>query len=136
VSDTSLPPVDLTFPPTVYERMARVLRGGLYASLLLLLAALAVYLIEHPSLTSSQAIGSNPILQFLSAGGLAGGLASGSPAAYLTLGLIVLVATPILRVASGLYYFRRGGERTMSALTVTVLVLLLLGLLVIGPLVR
>lgn len=116
--------------------MAQVLRAGLYTSLLLLIGALVAYLLIHPSVMSAQAIASNPILQFLSLSGLATGLAAGDPAAYLTLGLLVLVATPILRVASGFYYFRRGGERTLTAITFTVIVLLLLGLLVIGPLVR
>jgi uncharacterized membrane protein len=136
VNESPAEPTDLTFPPAAHERMARVLRAGLYTSLFLLIAALVAYLLVHPSAMSAQAIASNPILGFLSLSGLSAGLASGMPAAYLTLGLIVLVATPILRVASGFYYFRRGGERTLAAITFTVVLLLLLGLLVIGPLVR
>jgi len=129
-------PADLTFPPAAYERMAVVLRVGLFVSLALLLGALVTYLLLHPSTSSTEAIGSNPILQFLSLSGLATGLASGAPGAYLTLGLLVLVATPIVRVASGFYYFRRGGERSLATITFVVIVLLLLGLFVIGPFVR
>jgi uncharacterized membrane protein len=129
-------PPDPTLPPSAYERMAWLLRAGLLTSLTLLVGALVAYLVLHPAETSAHAIATNPILVFLSAGGLWSGLAAGNSAAYLTLGLLVLVATPILRVASGFYYFRRGGERGLAAITFAVLVMLLLGLLVIGPLVR
>jgi uncharacterized membrane protein len=127
---------DRTLPPSAYLRMAIVLRVGLFASLALLIGALAAYLLIHPAAMSGAAISSNPILQFLNLPGLAGGLGAGNPAAYLTLGLLVLVATPIVRVASGFYYFRRGGERTMAGVTLAVILMLLFGLLVLGPLVR
>jgi uncharacterized membrane protein len=127
---------DLTLPPSAYARMSELLRVGLYAALALLIASLAAYLLLHPAATSAQAIATNPILAFLDLEGLLGGLGAGNPAAFLTLGLIVLVATPIVRVASGFYYFRRGGERALATVTFVVLVLLLVGLLVIGPLVR
>jgi uncharacterized membrane protein len=129
-------PVDRTFPRPAYERMARVLRAGLYASLAILIGGTLAYLLLHPGATSAEAIGSNPIVRFLNVSGLLDGLAFGAPAAFLTLGLLVLVATPLVRVVAGFYYFRRGGERTMALITLVVIVLLLLGLLVIGPLVR
>jgi uncharacterized membrane protein len=116
--------------------MTLVLRVGLLSSLALLAVALGVYLAEEPSATSQGTIGSNPALQYLSLSELGSGLASGSPAAYLTVGVLVLVATPVVRVLSGFYYFERGGERIMAGLTITVFALLLVGLLVIGPLVR
>jgi uncharacterized membrane protein len=127
---------DRTLPPSAYERMALLLRGGLFVSLALLVGGVVAYRWMNPSTTSAQAISSNPILRFLTLPGLAGGLAAGDPSAFLTLGLIVLVATPILRVAGGFYYFRRGGERGLEAITFIVLVLLVVGVLVIGPLVR
>ncbi len=125
-----------TLPDTEYRWMSALLRGGLLTSLVLLVGALLAYALIHPDLTLAQAIGANPILRFLELPGLGSGLASGDPAAYLTLGLIVLVATPILRVASGFYYFRHGHERGMEAITLTVLALLLFGLLVLGPVIR
>jgi uncharacterized membrane protein len=120
-------------PPAAYARMTLVLRLGLVIAVLVLIGALAVYLAGHPGATSGDAIAHNPILGYLGLIGLARGLASGAPAAFLTLGLLVLVATPIVRVVSGLYYFERNGERTMSTVALAVLVLLLVGLLVIGP---
>lgn len=123
-------------PPEAYRRMSQVLRAGLVVSLGMLAVGLAVEIALHSGQPISEIVSSNPILQYLNLPGLAAGLASGSLSAYLTLGLLVLVATPLLRVASGFYYFATGGERWMAGITLTVLVLLLLGILVLGPLIR
>jgi len=123
-------------PDVAYARMTLVLRLGLGLSLAILAGAILAYIVANPGASSSQVLSSNPILSYLSLPGLWSGLASGSIGAVLTLGLIVLVATPILRVISGIYYFRQGHERAMVAISTTVLLLLLLGLLVIGPHVR
>ncbi|HXY46766.1 MAG TPA: DUF1634 domain-containing protein [Thermoplasmata archaeon] len=123
-------------PVEAYRRMSVVLRTGLLVSLVILLAGLIAYLVEHGLEPFGTAVSTNPILNYLSLDGLASGLAHGAVEAYLTLGLLVLVATPILRVASGWYYFQRGRERSMAGITLTVLVLLLVGILVLGPLVR
>ena len=123
-------------PDDAYRRLTLQLRLGLVISLAILMAALVAYLLAHPSESSTSAIGSNPILQYLSLSGFSQGLASGAPEAYLALGLFVLIATPIARVAAGAYYFRRGRERVMTWVTVTVLVLLLFGVLILGPLVH
>jgi uncharacterized membrane protein len=120
-------------PDDAYRRTTLLLRGGLLTSLAILLGALISYLVAHPNLSSSAAISSNPVVAYLNLGGLGHGLASGAPEAYLALGVFVLIATPVLRVAAGVYYFRRGHERTMAWVTFTVLVLLILGVLVIGP---
>ncbi len=50
--------------------------------------------------------------------------------------MFVLVATPVVRVITGTAAFLHHGERRMAALTAVVLALLVLGLFVIGPLVR
>lgn len=123
-------------PPEAYARMTLVLRLGLAISLAILGSGVVVYVLLNPGVSSSAVLSSNPIANYLSLSGLATGLATGSVSAVLTLGLIVLVATPIVRVASGLYYFQKGRERAMTAIAFAVLVLLLLGILVIGPLVR
>jgi uncharacterized membrane protein len=123
-------------PPAAYRNMAAVLRIGLLAALGFITGGAVAYLAQHAGEGSAAAINSNPILPLLSVGGLGAGLASGEPLAFVTVGLLILVATPLLRVASGFYYFRAGGERRMAAVTLTVLALLLLGLLVVGPLVR
>lgn len=123
-------------PDEAYVRMTLVLRLGLGLSLAVLLGGIVAYLVANPNESSQSVLASNPILNYLSFPGLGSGLAAGSIGAVLTLGLIVLVATPIVRVVSGMYYFRKVGERAMTGITLTVLVLLLLGLLVIGPHIR
>jgi uncharacterized membrane protein len=123
-------------PDAAYRRMTLILRAGLVTALSILLVGLVAYLVLHPGATSGQVLSANPILSYLSIGGLASGLASGALEAYLTLGLLVLLATPIVRVVAGSYYFARGGERAMTVITAVVFVLLLIGVLVIGPYVR
>jgi uncharacterized membrane protein len=113
--------------------MTQVLRVGLVLSLAIMTGALIAYLIAYPSATSGSVLASNPILQYLSFPGLVRGIATGRREAYLTLGLLVLIATPVLRVLTGVYYFHRDGERGMAAITATVFVLLLVGLFLIGP---
>jgi len=123
-------------PPGARVWMTWILRGGLFASIAFLVGALVVYLFQHPGVSYESVVSSNPILGYLSIAGLARGLVAGSVEAYLTLGLLILVATPLMRVATGFYYFERGKERALAGVTLTVLLLLLIGILVIGPLVR
>lgn len=130
------PPHREELPDEAYRRMTFVLRTGLLAALALLLAALGAYFLRNPGASSGSVLSANPIAPYLSLAGLAHGLWVGAPEAYLALGVFVLVATPILRVATGVYYFHRGHERTMALVTGTVLLLLVLGVLVIGPLIR
>jgi uncharacterized membrane protein len=134
--ETPAPPPVKPLPDEAYVRMTLVLRLGLGLSLAILLASLVAYIVSHPGATSASVLSGNPILGYLSLPGIGSGLASGSAEAFLTLGLVVLVATPIVRVLSGFYYFHRAGEREMTAITLGVFALLLVGLLVIGPLVR
>lgn len=136
VPPPSRPVVVKPLPAAAYVRMSLVLRFGLGVALAILGSGLLLYLAVHPDVSSGSILASNPVLAYLSIGGLGAGLASGSVDAYLTLGLIALVATPILRVLSGFYYFRRAGERSMTVITFTVFVLLLFGLLALGPFVR
>jgi len=130
------PPTDHALPPEAYVRMTLVLRLGLGVALAILGGGIVAYILANPGATSSSVLSNNPILEYLSFPGLGSGLAAGSIGAVLTLGLIVLVATPILRVVSGLYYFRKVGERAMVGITFAVLLMLLLGILLIGPHVR
>ncbi len=123
-------------PNSAYVDMSRVLRAGLVLSLLILFGALVAYLVANPSETFSEVIQSNPIAQYLGLAALATALAQGVPEAYLTVGILVLLATPILRVITGLYFFQRNGEKTIARIALVVTVLLILGLLVIGPVIH
>lgn len=135
----AIPPVRFPHPdlPTAaYRRTTLILRIGLLGSIAISTGSLVANLLLYPGQSSSSVIAPNPIVQYLTLGGFAHGLAVGAPVAYLTLGIFVLIATPISRVIVGIYYFRHGRERVMTAVTLAVLVLLLLGIFVLGPLVR
>jgi uncharacterized membrane protein len=57
--------------------------------------------------------------------GLPGRLASGEPAAITQLGLVVLLATPVARVAASVLGFALEGDRLYAAITLAVLLVLL-----------
>jgi uncharacterized membrane protein len=123
-------------PDEAYARMALVLRVGLLASLAVVAISLLVLVARAPSAAIPAGVSTPTTAGYLGLAGLASGLSTGGPVAFLTVGLLGLVATPLLRVASGLYYFHRGGERIVAAVAAVVLTLLLAGILVIGPLLR
>ncbi|MFI5235479.1 MAG: DUF1634 domain-containing protein [Gemmatimonadales bacterium] len=56
------------------------------------------------------------------------GVLSGSPRALMQLGILLLIVTPIMRVALSLVAFVRERDRTYIAVTALVLLLLLYGL--------
>lgn len=60
---------------------------------------------------------------------LAAGVAAGQPLAVIQLGLVVLLVTPVIRVAASALVFVRDRDTTFTAITLTVLALLLFGLL-------
>ncbi len=123
-------------PPPVYERMALVLLFGLLVALGLFAGGL-IALLERASGTSAGGwVSPNPLDRDLVLTRFVHGLAQGSPTAYLTLGAYALIATPVLRVVAGTAAFYAHDERRMAALAAVVLVMLLVGLLVLGPLVR
>jgi uncharacterized membrane protein len=65
---------------------------------------------------------------------LAGRFGAGDGVAVITVGLLALVATPSARVLLGAYFFARNRDRALTAITATVLLLLLLGAFLVGPL--
>ena len=63
---------------------------------------------------------------------LPAGLSAGDPTAVVALGLLVLIATPVVRVASTVAYFLYKRDRTYLAITTFVLLVLLAGFAVGG----
>ncbi len=125
-----LPP---PLPLRAYQNMAIVLRAGLGITVTLFVAGLALFFTEHFGESLSTVFSSNTFLRYLNPGTLVSGLAHGDPAAVLSLGMFVLVATPMARVLTGMIYFREHGERDMTVVTLIVLTLLLVGALLLGP---
>ena len=121
--------------PAVYVTMTRLLRVGLLLALTTLAVFAVIYVIGNPSVDWSQVINQNPVRQYLSASGLAAGLLHFQVEAYLTLGVLFLIATPVARVLAGAFVFHANGERTMTRITLAVFAMLLVGLFILGPLV-
>jgi uncharacterized membrane protein len=116
-----------------YRRMAWVLGTGIAAAALVLAVALVDFLRRHPGASFSSFLTNNPIQNYLTFSGLITGIEQGHSQALLTLGILILVATPLARVATGAYYFHRAGDRTLARIALTVLALLLVGTLILGP---
>lgn len=123
-------------PLRVYRRMSLVLLFGLLVALGLFAGGLVALLERASGSASGGWVSPNPLDGDLVLSRFAQGLAHGSPTAFLALGVYALIATPVLRVVAGTAAFYAHGERRMAALAAVVLVLLLVGLLVLGPLVR
>jgi uncharacterized membrane protein len=115
-------PIDPTYPPAAYERVARLLRYGILGFLVLASAGLIGQLVLNPS----ESVGSI----------LASGPSSGQPDALIFLGIYVMVGVTIGRVALATRDLYRGGERALGALSTAVIVLLLIALFVVASFVH
>jgi uncharacterized membrane protein len=129
-------PDDPTFPPSVYERTARLLRAGVLVFFLLAVVGMIAALAQNPSETVSTLLSSTPAVGFGSFGSLWARLVVLEPTAIITLGIYVMVAVTIARVVYAMVDFYRGRERVLAALSGCVVVLLIVGLFVVAPFVH
>ncbi|MHB8352193.1 MAG: DUF1634 domain-containing protein [Thermoplasmata archaeon] len=133
----STPPLTLAdvpepLPLSAYANMAIVLRAGLLLAVGLFASGLVLFFVRHPAEDLTRLESVNYFVRYLDPRILFPALAAARPGALLTLGILVLVATPMARVLTGVYYFHQHGEREMTIVTATVLAMLLLGTLVLG----
>jgi len=114
--------------------LSNVLRGGVLASLGVILAGTLITFIRHPEYVSSpQELG-----RLTQAGAafpttlrdVIAGLAELRGQAIVVLGLLILIATPVARVAVSILLFLEERDRTYAAITSIVLLLLILGFVV------
>jgi uncharacterized membrane protein len=115
--------------PGRFERLiAGLLRTGVWTSLALMLGGLALTFVHHPGYLDP-----GLDLHRLTAPGAAfphawpaimEGLRAGRGQAVAALGLLILIGTPILRVAVSSVGFLRQGDRLYALITATVLALL------------
>lgn len=99
--------------------LARLLRVGVFASLILIGLGLAVALMQGIPPIESRDV--RPI----SLGGIARGVRAVRGEAIIDLGLLVLIATPVLRVFAAFILFTRLRDRAFTWLTLSVLVILI-----------
>ncbi len=99
------------------ERMVnRVLVVGVALSVALMTAGLVLGVVDRRGLPA----------HVVSLGGLPSALGSLDPAAYLSLGVMVLIATPFVRVAGSIVAFAREHDRRYVLITTIVLVVMCL----------
>lgn len=112
--------------------ISNVLRTGITASLGTVLLGLTISFIHHPEYVQSQAA-----LERLTRPGAAfphttsevvDGVRQGRGQAIIVVGLLMLVATPVLRVAISIFAFLHQGDKTFALITAVVLALLLISL--------
>ena len=113
--------------------IGRLLRVGVIASSFLLMTGLVVTFASGEKIPSrSTAMGKEIQLQSVSPGTISEGLISGSSTAFIQLGLLVLILTPVARVGLTLLFFRRERELFFTICAGVVFVILVLGLIGVG----
>jgi uncharacterized membrane protein len=130
-------PDEVSPPPEASQRLelliSRLLRGGVVASMATVSLGVLLMFAHHPDYFNSAAD-----LHRLTAAGaafpktlrdVASGVASLRGQAIVVLGLLVLIATPILRVAVAIVAFALQRDRTYALISAVVLIVLLLSFL-------
>lgn len=105
-----------------------VLRGGVFVSAAVILIGAVLYYLSSPRTGASPGGLAYPH----TLGAVFPALATGSPVAIITLGLLILLATPVIRVAVSIVAFALERDWRFVAVTVVVLTLLLASILVLG----
>jgi uncharacterized membrane protein len=129
-------PADPTFPPAAYERVARLLRTGVVGFLILAGAGMVGELLLNPSQSVASLLSSGPSSGFGTFSLFLSHIESGQPDAIILLGIYVMIAVTIGRVALATVDLYRGRERELGALSAAVIVLLLVALFVVAPFVH
>jgi|tagenome__1003787_1003787.scaffolds.fasta_scaffold20892763_2 uncharacterized membrane protein len=112
--------------------ISRILQAGVISSVTLVVVGMIVSFVQHPDYLSSSAVldsavgpGATFPHEF---DALLSSLRQLRGEAIVTLGLLVLIATPMMRVAVSVMAFIRHRDRTYALITAAVLCLLLLSL--------
>jgi uncharacterized membrane protein len=140
MTQSSNSPSELPSPPAADDQPTRrvelaisiLLRVGVVTSLILIVIGTIVSFVRHPEFAKSpQALPSlvQPAVEPMrSLGDLAARLHEFRGQPIVTLGLLVLIATPIMRVAVSIVAFLLEGDRPYTFITLAVFCLLMLSL--------
>ncbi len=107
------------------QRLGTLLRVGVILSAAVTLAGGVMYLLSHAHDAASHAVFHGVSAELRTVAGVITGVLAGNSAAIIQLGVLLLIATPIARVAMSLLGFAR--ERDWVYVAVSLLVLVLLG---------
>ena len=105
------------------EVMGRLLQGGVTLAAVVVLVGGILYLTEHSSVRDFRHFSGEPA-QYRTLPGIYRGALAFDPRAWIQLGLLVLIATPVARVIFSVFAFLR--QRDWTYVLVTLLVLGLL----------
>jgi uncharacterized membrane protein len=112
-----------------------VLRGGVLLCSALVLTGLVLFLVGNDSgapKTLDEATGKSGAKYDVSVNSITHGLRHGHAFSFIELGLLVLLATPTVRVAITTWFLAKNRERVLTGMAIFVLAILLLGIFGIG----
>jgi uncharacterized membrane protein len=126
--------VNLKDPNSMNNILGIVLRSGVVLSGLIIAIGTTLFIANHSLDDTSAYLAYNPSLvphgNFpVSLPSIASGLASLNPSSIIALGFLVLLATPVARVALSLFLFAAEKDRMYVYLTAAVLAILLFSML-------
>jgi uncharacterized membrane protein len=116
--------------------ISNLLKYGVVASTILVAGGVALLILETPQSfpgSVQQLVSTNYDKPTLDVSTLFGGVVAANPVYLIELGLIVLLATPVARVAASVVMFAAEKDKLYVAVTLFVLIVLLFGLFVVGP---
>lgn len=112
----------------VETMIANLLRAGVVIAALVVIAGAVPYLGAHPRARISYRVFHSEPEQLKTVHGVVGYAFGGHPLGVIQLGLLLLIATPIVRVAFSAVAFAAEGDRMYVAFTLIVLAVLLYSL--------
>jgi len=113
--------------------LGKTLRIGVLVAAAVLSFGLVLYLVrERHDISFDQALGRHETIRTLTPRALWDGLKEGSARSVIMLGVLLLILTPIVRVAMTLLLFLRQRDWILFACACFVLMILLLGLFGVG----
>jgi uncharacterized membrane protein len=113
---------------SLQEVVGKLLRGGVLLAAAVVMAGGVLYLARHGQEVEPFHIFHGEPAELRSVGGIVGAAAAGGARAIIQLGLLILIATPVARVALAMALFAFNRDRTYTAVSATVLTLLLASL--------
>ena len=127
--------MNLKDPASMNNILGIVLRTGVVLSGLVIATGTGLFVANHSMDDTSSYLAYNPTIiphgNFpASLAAIASGIASLNPASIIQLGFLILLATPVARVALSLFLFAAQKDRIYVYITATVLAILLFSMLV------
>jgi uncharacterized membrane protein len=118
-----------TMDPRVQAAVGNLLRAGVLVAVAVVLIGAVLFLVRHGQAPISYGAFHGVPGDLRHAGGMVREVFSGRGSGIIQLGLILLVATPVARVAMTVVAFALERDRTYVAITLIVLALLLFSLI-------